>query len=104
MLNEWCFRTATKLKREDGEDQISLLIYVMGSEAEKIFHSFEFEEEDHKKDYKIIVKTFEDYNIPRWNFIHERGRFFFSGASFPVRKQDTQECCMSLQKIVTCVL
>lgn len=33
------FRTATKLKKEDGEVQVSSLIYAMGSEAENIFSS-----------------------------------------------------------------
>ena len=36
------FRLATRLNRDEGEIQVSSLIYAMGSEAEKIFASFAF--------------------------------------------------------------
>ena len=48
----------------------------MGSEAEKIFSSLEFEEEGHKKNYDAILKKFDDYFIPRQNLIHERACFY----------------------------
>lgn len=58
------YRLATKLSTDDGEIQVSPLIYAMGSESEKIFSSFEFEEEDDKKDFEVVMKKFDDYFIP----------------------------------------
>ena len=48
--NEWpewrdrfsCYRLATKLNKDDGEVQVSALIYVMGNEAEHIYKSMTF--------------------------------------------------------------
>ncbi len=37
------YRIATKLTEEDGEVQVSTLIYAMGPEAENISNSFTFE-------------------------------------------------------------
>ena len=47
---EWCerflrFRTTSKLK-EDGEIQVSSLIYSMGSDAERVFSQFNLSEEN----------------------------------------------------------
>ena len=42
------FRTATKLKEEDGVVQVSSLIYAMEREAEHIYNAFTFKEDDHK--------------------------------------------------------
>lgn len=69
------FRLATKLNKDDGEIQVSSLIYAIGSEAEKIFSSFVFTTEDQKKDYELILK-FDEYFIPRRNVIHERACFY----------------------------
>lgn len=70
------FRLATKLNKDDGEIQVSSLIYAMGGEAEKIFNSFEFATEDEKKDYEAVMKKFNDYFVPHRNVIHERACFY----------------------------
>ena len=58
----------------------------MGSEAEKIFRSFEFEDEDDKKDFEVVMKKFDDYFIPPRNIIHERA-CFTNGASNQGKRQ-----------------
>ncbi len=65
-----------KSNKEEGEIQVSSLIYAMGSEAEKIFSSFEFAETADKKKFDTVVKNFDDYFIPRRNIIHERACFY----------------------------
>lgn len=40
---------ATKLTEDDGEIQVSTLVYAMGPETENIFNSFMFERNEHKK-------------------------------------------------------
>ena len=48
----------------------------MGSEAEKIFSKFEFEEEDNKDDFEMVMEKFDKYFIPRRNVIHECACFY----------------------------
>uniref|UniRef100_A0AAV2MQB9 Retrotransposon gag domain-containing protein n=1 Tax=Knipowitschia caucasica TaxID=637954 RepID=A0AAV2MQB9_KNICA len=50
----------------------------MGSEAEKIFTSFNLSE-DKKKSYEAVLKKFDEYFIPRRNIIHERACFYQRG-------------------------
>ena len=80
-LNEWKqrfrrYRLATKFNQEDGEIQVSAIIYAMGSEAEKIFSSFEFEEEERKDNFEMVMEKFDEYFVPRRNVIHERACFY----------------------------
>ena len=42
------FRVASKLNKEDGEIQVSSLIYSMGSDAERVFSQFNLSEEEGK--------------------------------------------------------
>ena len=65
------YRLATKLNKEDGEVQVSSLIYAMGPEAENIFKSFALSEEDQKK-FDEVLKKYDDYFYPKRNVIHER--------------------------------
>ena len=69
------FRMATKLSKDEGEVQISALIYAMGREAEHIFKSFVFDNEDDKKDYEIVLEKYDEYFVPKRNIIHERAKF-----------------------------
>ncbi len=82
--NEWAewidefhrFRRATKLHKEDGEVQRDTLIYVMGGkEANKIFKTLKFGENDKDTDYDTLVKKFDEYFVPKKNIIHERSLF-----------------------------
>ena len=68
------FRLATKLTKENGEIQISSLIYAMGMEAENIMKSFDLTAEQ-SKDFDRVLKKFDDHFIPRKNVIHERVKF-----------------------------
>lgn len=70
------YRLATKLSRDNGDIQVSSLIYAMGSEAEKIFSSFSFANEDEMKNYEAVLRKFDEYFIPRRNVIHERACFY----------------------------
>ncbi|KAI4901672.1 hypothetical protein NFI96_008116 [Prochilodus magdalenae] len=70
------YRLATKLNKDNGEIQVSSLIYSMGSEAEKIFSSFSFDSEEEGKDFDKVLKKFDEYFIPRRNVIHERACFY----------------------------
>ncbi|KAL7844207.1 hypothetical protein SRHO_G00227460 [Serrasalmus rhombeus] len=66
------YRIATKLNKEDGEVQVSCLIYPMGNDAENIFESFTFSEGEDRNDISVVKAKFDDYFFPRRNVIHER--------------------------------
>ncbi|KAK7093228.1 hypothetical protein V1264_007018 [Littorina saxatilis] len=68
------YRVASKLMKEDGEIQVSSLIYSMGNEAEKIFSQFNLNAEDSKK-YDVVLEKFNEYFLPKKNVIHERAKF-----------------------------
>ena len=69
------YRTATKLFEEEGNVQVSSLIYAMGIEAEHVFRSFTFEREIDADNYNIVLNKFEEHFVPKRNVIHERARF-----------------------------
>ena len=69
------YRSATKLKDEDEEVQISSLIYAMGNEAEHVFQSFQFENNDDSKKYDVVLQKFNEYFIQKKTLIHERAKF-----------------------------
>ncbi|MCG8045737.1 MAG: reverse transcriptase domain-containing protein, partial [Candidatus Thiodiazotropha endolucinida] len=68
------FRLASKLNKEEGEVQVSSLIYTMGKEAENVFKSFELDAED-SKNYATVLEKFDLHFIPKRNYIHERAKF-----------------------------
>ena len=69
------YRVATKLKDEEGDVQVSTLIYSMGPEAETVFNTFKFNAEADKTSFDILVKLY-DYFAPWKNVIHERAIFY----------------------------
>ena len=69
------YRLATKLNKDEGEVQVSCLIYAMGNEAENIYKSFTFREEEHRNNFAVVVGKFDEYFFPRRNIIHERACF-----------------------------
>lgn len=81
--NEWAdwkqrfqrFRIATKLNKEDGEVQVSSLIYAMGPEAENIFKSLTISADDQKK-FDVVLGKYDEYFYPKRNVIHERACFY----------------------------
>ena len=70
------FRSASKLSLEDADVQVSTLIYAMGNEAENIFKTFTFTEEEDENDYETVLEKFDEYFIPKRNTIHERACFY----------------------------
>ena len=69
------FRLATKLHKEDGDVQVSALIYTMGREAEHVYKSFTLEEGDEAK-FDVILAKFDGHFVPKRNTIHERARLY----------------------------
>ncbi|XP_019725289.1 uncharacterized protein LOC109515746 isoform X2 [Hippocampus comes] len=69
------FRVATKLNNEDGEVQVSSLIYAMGAEAENIFKAFTFADEADKTKFDVVLGKYDEYFYPKRNVIHERACF-----------------------------
>jgi transposase InsO family protein len=71
------FRLAAKLFREDGEVQVSSLIYAMGKEADKIYSTFKFPDGENKRNnFDAVLTKFNEHFIPKRNVIHERARFY----------------------------
>ena len=74
------YRLATKLNKDDGEVQVSALIYAMGNGAEHIYKSITFATSrtnpEDANDYDTVLRKFEAYFIPRRNVIHERAKFY----------------------------
>lgn len=68
-------RLAAKLSNEDGEVQVSTIIYAMGYEAENIFKSFTFVNDERDDDYDTVLAKFDAYFVPKKNTIHERACF-----------------------------
>ena len=68
------FRLATKLHKEEGAVQVSVLIYTMGREAGHVFKSFTLAEGDDGKIGVIFAKS-NDHFVPKRNIIHEPARF-----------------------------
>ncbi len=64
------------MDKEDGEVQVSSLIYAMGNEAEHIFKSFTFNEEGDKKKFDVVLRKYDEYFFPKQNVIHERACFY----------------------------
>ncbi|KAJ8259412.1 hypothetical protein GJAV_G00168980 [Gymnothorax javanicus] len=69
------YRSAAKLSLEDGEVQVSTLIYAMGNEAENIFKSFIFADGEKDDNYDTVLAKFDNYFTPKKNVIHERACF-----------------------------
>lgn len=82
-LEDWpdwwqCFskyHVAMKLNKEPPEVQVSLLIYSMGQEAEQVYTSFDFREEEEANDYDNVLELFNEHFMPKRNVIHVRARF-----------------------------
>ena len=73
------FRAASKLNKESGEVQVNSLLYSMGKEAEPIYESFVYTEDDDNDNpelnYEIVIARFDDHFVPRRNVIHDRACF-----------------------------
>lgn len=67
----------TKLNKEDGELQVCTLLYSLGKEAEQVYKTFTFldEDEEDPNDYETVMAKLDNYFVPKVNTIHERARF-----------------------------
>ena len=77
------FRNASKLSKESGEVQRDTLLYVMGSDSEKIFRSLKFEKvtqpngdevQEVDTDFETLVTKFNNYFVMKKNIIYERSK------------------------------
>lgn len=73
------YRLATKLNDESGAVQVSTLLYTLSREAEQVFNTFVFGEEEDEDDYDTVLDKLNTYFIPKVNVIHERARFYLRG-------------------------
>ncbi|XP_059908120.1 uncharacterized protein LOC132457787 isoform X3 [Gadus macrocephalus] len=67
-------RIASKLNLEDDNVQVNVLLYAMGKDAEPIFNTFTFgdDEDDY---YNKVINKFDVHFVPKRNTIHERACF-----------------------------
>lgn len=70
------YHIASKLFKDDGAVQVASLVYAMGQQAQTIFKSFNFDDDEQKKDYAIVLKKFDDHFVPSVNVIYERSQFY----------------------------
>ena len=88
------YRMAIKLHKEDGEVQVSCLIYAMGRQAEQIYKTFNFDVNDSansspsgelaqalaapsdmRNDFEFVIKQYDNYFVPQRNVIYQRTKF-----------------------------
>lgn len=69
------YRIATKLHKDEGQVQVSCLIYAMGNEAENIYKSLTFATDESRDDFAVVMRKFDEYFFPQRNIIHERACF-----------------------------
>ena len=60
------YRVASKLSQDDGEVQVSTLIYCMAAEAETLFDQFSLSADD-QKDYDKVLEAFDQHFTPKTN-------------------------------------
>ncbi|KAH6933578.1 hypothetical protein HPB50_016533 [Hyalomma asiaticum] len=70
---EW-YETAVQLETKTPEVQVATFMSVIGTEAQKIFRTFNLTESE-KKDVKVIKKRFTEHFTPRINHAYERYKF-----------------------------
>jgi transposase InsO family protein len=68
------FRIASGLNTKGEEEQVNMLIYLMGDQADDILLSFQLSADDQKK-YKAVIDKFEGHFVLRRNVIYERAKF-----------------------------
>ena len=68
------FRLAEILHKEDGDIQVSSLLYTMGQESETIMRTFALKEVEQKNFYTVMSK-FDFYFRPKVNYIEYRVAF-----------------------------
>ena len=73
-----CYALATELNSKPAEVQVSVLLTVIGTEAHKVFNTFQLTEEE-KKSLRAVLDAFGKYCQPYVNTAFERYRFNLRG-------------------------
>ncbi|UYV61381.1 OXSM [Cordylochernes scorpioides] len=68
------FRQASGLINNPENEQVNMLVYCMGDNADDILLSCKIAS-DQLENYNIVIECFESHFIPRHNIIYERARF-----------------------------
>ena len=79
------------MKNKEPQVHVATFLTITGSDANLVFETFEWTNENHKSDIVQVLDTFEVYTKPRTNVPLERYRF-------NLRQQETNE---SLEKNIT---
>ena len=69
------FRLATKLHKEDGDVEVSSLIYAMGWQAEQVFKSFN-PTSAQQAEFDTVITKLDSYFVPKQNIIYQRTKFY----------------------------
>jgi len=72
------FRSATKLNEEDGDVQVSSLIYAIGRAAERVFAAFKFAADGDNVKFDTVIGKFDAHLVPYTEAIYERSAFNIS--------------------------
>ncbi|GBO46735.1 hypothetical protein AVEN_78820-1 [Araneus ventricosus] len=68
------FRTASGLINKPEAEQVNSLLYLMGSQSEEIFRTFNLQQTE-VDSYEVVKVKFERYFIPTHNVIYDRYKF-----------------------------
>ena len=69
------YALATELKNKEPQVQVATFLTIIGSDANRVFETFEWTNENHKSDIAQVLDKFEIYTKPRTNIPLERYRF-----------------------------
>ena len=69
------YALATELKDKELQVQVTTLLTIIGNDANRVFETFEWTDENDKTDIEQVLNKFETYTKPRTNVPLERYRF-----------------------------
>lgn len=69
------FMEATESSSKQDDAKIAILLYTLGDEAQELFETFEFEENE-ESNYEIVLQTFETCCVPKKSESVSRHLFF----------------------------
>lgn len=55
---------ATKLHKDEGQVQVSCLIYAMGNETENVYKSLTFTAGESHDDFAVVMRKLDEYFFP----------------------------------------
>ena len=69
------YALATELKDKEAQVLVATPLTIIGNDANRVFETFEWTDENHKTDIEQVLNKFETYTKPRINIPLERYRF-----------------------------